>query len=165
MNLGEARRLWSDERSALEARVLALRLALSQTLGALDDGWDRQDPRIKIKRAKEIGYEALASHECQLPEVLSTPPTAQDSIYHLPGVNLRDLNALEKHGYVLIADILATSRAMLILHVSNFGIRAVASVEQGLEKLGIDWPQDPEAIAPISVVKQCQAAKRCREAG
>lgn len=142
MNLGEARRLWSDERSALEARVLALRMALGQTLNQLHAVDNQTDKHLK--RALQIGYDALASHECQLPAVLSSPPTAQDSIYQLPGVNLRELNTLEKHGYVLIADLLATSRAMLILQVHNFNIRGLQSVEQALEKLGLDWPEDPE---------------------
>lgn len=156
MHLGEARRLWSDERSALEARVLALRMALNQTLNQLHAVDDQRDKHLK--RALQIGYDALASHECQLPEVLVSPPTAQDSIYHLPGVNLRYLNSLEKHGYVLIADVLATSRAMLILQVNNFGIRAIASVEQALEKLGIAWPEDPELAQPTGLENLCREA-------
>lgn len=153
MNLNEARRLWHEERREWEARVIALRLALGQTLGALDSPWGKRLEGVasrdaKIKRAQEIGYAALDSAECQLPDAPDEPITAESSIYRLPGVNVRDLNSLERHGYRTIADVLATSRPMLILHVNNFNIRGLASVEQSLAQLGIDWPEDPELSEP-----------------
>jgi len=143
MNLGEARRLWAEERREYEARIIALRLVIQRMCACLQF---HRDPDGLA--ARTLGYEALGDKGCMLLEEPERPPTLADSVHRLRLANPRIGNILERHGFNTIGDVTRTSRARLLL-VNEIGPKAIAELERLIAQAGLYWPEDPEHVQAV----------------